>query len=118
MSYAFHDIRNIVYPYLDDLMTHSKIRQDHLTHLRAIFDRFHFYKIWINPHKCVFLVESGRLLGFIISKDGIHLDPLKVQAILDFPLLASLNQLQSLQGKEKFLRLFITNYAEIIKGFT
>jgi hypothetical protein len=37
MSYAFHDIKHIVQPYLDDLPTHSIRRVDHPTHLRAIF---------------------------------------------------------------------------------
>ena len=30
MSYVFHDIKNIVQPYLDNLPTHSLKRQDHL----------------------------------------------------------------------------------------
>jgi hypothetical protein len=58
MSYAFHDIKHIVQPYLDDILTHSMHRSDHLTHLRAIFLRCHFYRICLNPHKCVFCVES------------------------------------------------------------
>jgi hypothetical protein len=33
MPYAFHDINNIVYPYLDDLPVHSMHRSDHPTHL-------------------------------------------------------------------------------------
>jgi hypothetical protein len=37
MSYAFHDIKNIVQLYLDDLPTYSMCHQDHPTHLRAIF---------------------------------------------------------------------------------
>jgi hypothetical protein len=37
MSYAFHDIKHIVQPYLDDLPAHSMPRVDHPTHLRAIF---------------------------------------------------------------------------------
>jgi hypothetical protein len=37
MSYAFHDIKHIVQPYLDDLPTHSMHRVDHPIHLRAIF---------------------------------------------------------------------------------
>ena len=39
MSYAFHDIRHIVQPYLDDLPAHSAKRQDHPSHLRGIFLR-------------------------------------------------------------------------------
>lgn len=40
MSYAFHDIKHIVQPYLDDLPTHSPKRHDHTDHLREIFLRF------------------------------------------------------------------------------
>jgi hypothetical protein len=117
MSYAFHDIKHIAEPYLDDLPAHSSNRPDHIDHLRAIFLRCRFYRIRLNPHKCIFAVESGRLLGFIVSKDGIRVDPLKIKAILALPPPTNLTQLQSLQGKANFLRRFICNYAEITKGF-
>jgi hypothetical protein len=118
MSYAFHDIKHIIQPYLDDLPTHSMHRVDHPTHLRAIFICYQFYRIHLNPHKCVFCVESSRLLGFIVSRQGIQVDTLKVEAILNLPPPSTLRQLQSLQGKANFLRRFIPNYAEITRGFT
>jgi hypothetical protein len=71
MSYTFHDIKHIVQPYLVDLPAHSMRRQDHPTHLRAIFVCCHYYHIRLNPHKCVFCVESSRLLGFIMFLHGI-----------------------------------------------
>ena len=98
MSYAFHDIKHIVQPYLDDLPAHSLRRKDHPTHLRAIFMRCRYYKIRLNPHKCVFYVQSGRLLGFFVSKQGICVDPSKVEAIINLPPPSSLRQLQSFQG--------------------
>jgi len=118
MSYAFHDIKHIVQPYLDDLPAHSLQRADHPVHLRAIFMRCRHYRIRLNPHKCVFCIEVGRLLGFVVSKAGIRVDPSKVEAIVHLPPPSSLRQLQSLQGKANFLRRFIPNYAEITKGFT
>jgi hypothetical protein len=45
-------------------------------------------------------------------------DPIKVEAILNLPPPSTLCQLQSLQGKAKFLHRFIPNYAEITRGFT
>jgi hypothetical protein len=117
MSYTFHDIKHIVQPYLDDLPAQSPKRSDHVDHLRQIFIRCRYYNIHLNPHKCIFVVESGRLLGFIVSRFGIRVDPLKVEAIIDFPPPTSVIQLQSLQGKENFLRRFVANYAEITKGF-
>jgi hypothetical protein len=81
MSYAFHDIKKIVEAYLDDLAAHSRKRADHPAHLRAIFDRCRKYKTRLNPLKCNFCVVTGRLLGSIISKHGIMVDPFKVEAI-------------------------------------
>ena len=78
MNYAFHDIKHIVQPYLDDLPAHSRKRSVHPQNLRAIFLRCRHYKIRLNPHKCVFCVGSGRLIGFVVSKYGIQLDPIKV----------------------------------------
>jgi hypothetical protein len=104
MSYAFHDIKHIVQPYIDDLPTHSMHRQDHLGHLRAIFLRCQYYHIRLNPHKCVFCVKYGRLLCFIVSMHGIRVDLLKVEAIINLPPPSTLHQLQSLQGKVNFLQ--------------
>ena len=77
MNFSFHDIKAIFEPYLDYLPAHSP-------------------KIRTNPHKCVFCVESGRLLGFIVSNKGIQVDPLKVEAIVNLPPPRSIRQLQSL----------------------
>ena len=52
-----------------------------------------------------------------MSLHGIQVDPLKVEGILNLPPLSTLCQLQSLQGKENFLRRFIPHYEEINKGF-
>jgi hypothetical protein len=62
-------------------------------------------------------VTSGRLLGFIVSTKGIMVDPLKVEEITQFPPPCTIRQLQSLQGKVNFLRCFVPNYANIMKGF-
>ena len=98
MSYAFHDIKSIVQLYLDDLPTKSRWHQDHMAHLWQIFVHCRYYHIWLNPHKCIFGVELDRLLGFIVANDGIHVDPLKVEAITKLPPPRTILQLQRLQG--------------------
>ena len=78
MNYAFHDIKHIIQSYLDNLPARSQKQTNHLQHLRAIFLCCRHCKIWLNFHKCVFCFGYGRLLGFVLSKDGIRLDPSKV----------------------------------------
>jgi hypothetical protein len=117
MSFSFHDLKHIVEAYIDDLASQSHKRDDHPTHLRFIFERCRYYRIHLNPNKCSFCVTSGHILGFIVSTIGIMVDPLKVEAIVQFPPSCTVPQLQSLQGNANFLRHFITNYVEITKGF-
>ena len=62
-------------------------------------------------------MKSGRLLGFIVSKEGIRVNPLKVEAILQLSPLKNIRHLQCLQGMAKFLRRFIVNFANLTRGF-
>ena len=102
MNFSFHDMKSIVEPYLDDLPAHSQKRIYHPDHLHLIFERCRHYKIHLNPHKYVFYVELGRLLGFIVSSKGIQVDPLKFKAIVNLPPPHSTENLKSLQGSPTF----------------
>jgi hypothetical protein len=117
MYFAFHDLKHIVEAYLDDLASRSQTRMDHPMHLQLIFEHCRYFRIRLNPNKCIFCVTSRRLLGFIVSTIGIMVDPLKVEAIIQLPPPRKILQLQSLQGKANFLRCFIAKYVEITKGF-
>ena len=37
----------------------------------------------LNPQKCVFGVESGKFIGFMVNHRGIEANPAKIQALLD-----------------------------------
>jgi len=117
MMFSFHDLKHIVEAYLYDLATHSHKRAHHLLHLHLVSKRCHFYRIRLNPHKCIFCMTYGHLLGFIVSTKGIMVDLLKVEEITQFPPPHTIRQLKSLKGKENFLRHFVLNYANTMKGF-
>ena len=117
MNFTFHYLKHIVEAYLDDLAAHSRKKANHSTHLHLVFERCHYYRIYLNPHKCIFCVRFGCLLGFLFSKTRIMVDQLKVEEILRFPPPRTIRQLQGLQGKTNYLRQFIVNYANITKGF-
>ena len=69
----------------------------------------------MNPAKSVFGVTEGKLLGHIISKDGIKIDPERIEAIQKILLPHNLKSLQYFLGKTNFIRRFIPNYAKIAK---
>jgi hypothetical protein len=59
----------------------SQKRGDLLDDLKETFDNLHKYKMMINPKKCVFGVSSGKLLGYMVSSQGIDVNPTMVEAI-------------------------------------
>ena len=68
--------------YVDDLCVYSKQRSDHLLQLKLIFEKCQTYRICLNPDKCAFMVRQGKILGHIVSKNGISTDQDKIQVIL------------------------------------
>jgi hypothetical protein len=73
------------------------------------------YAISLNPKKSIFGVYKGKLLGHIISKDGITIDPSRFEAIKKIPLPKDKKSLQSFFGQINFVGRFILNFAEIVK---
>ena len=57
----------------------------HLGHIRLCLQRCREVSFSLNPLKCAFAVRSGKLLGHIISQEGIVVDPDKVTAIMQAP---------------------------------
>eukprot|EP00253_Pinus_taeda_P022674 PITA_22674 len=116
MDIAFaKEIHDFLVVYLDDLTPFSKSNQEHLKHLRKIFITCRKYDISLNPKKSLFALEEGKFLGHIISKDGIRIDPERIQAILQIPYPRNTKELQAFLGKINFLRRFIPNLAELIR---
>jgi hypothetical protein len=70
--------------FLDDFMVYSDM-ESHLQKLGLCFQKCREYGISLNLNKCAFMVVSGMILGFIVSKEGKLLDPKKIQAIVNMP---------------------------------
>lgn len=67
--------------YVDDIILKSKRVKDLPIDMCETLDKIRRAGICLNPKKCVFGVPSKKCLGFIVSKQGIEVDPKKIQAI-------------------------------------
>jgi hypothetical protein len=65
--------------YLDDITVYSASDEEHLKHLRRAFQKCRKFRISLNPKKSNFTMEEGKLLGHIISKEGIKVDPIELR---------------------------------------
>ena len=67
--------------YLDDVIVFSKHRSGHIFYLRKVFERCGKYGVSLNPKMRIFSITQGILLGCVVSKHGIMIDPERTQAI-------------------------------------
>ncbi|XP_020686424.1 uncharacterized protein LOC110102428 [Dendrobium catenatum] len=74
---------NFCVVYFDDILVYSSCLEDHLNHLKQIFDCLRSNKLFLNESKCEFAVHEVHFLGFILSAAGVHMDPRKISAILE-----------------------------------
>ena len=101
--------------YLDDITIFSKKRGEHAFHLKQIFKRCRKYGISLNPKKCVFAVMEGKLLGHIVSKKGISIDPERIKAIEQIPLPHNKKGMQYFMGNINFVHRFVPDFAQTVK---
>jgi hypothetical protein len=74
-----------------------------------------YYMDFLHPKKCLFVVTKGKLLGHIVCKEIIYIDPQRVKAINELNPPSSKKGVQSFFGKINFVQRFVPDYASIVK---
>ncbi len=70
----------------------------HLEKLKKCFLKCREFGISLNLEKCAFMVFSGTILGFTVSKEGKIMDPKKVKALINMPIPTTPQQIQVFNG--------------------
>ena len=81
MVLIFHGL-SYVFVYMDNIIIFSKDGENHEEQVREVLRRLTQANLRVNPTKCHFDQTTIRILGHIVSPDGIALDPEKLQRIL------------------------------------
>lgn len=107
-------INKIVVVYLDDITIYSKKRKIHYHDLKQILERCIKYGISLNPKRSYFALREGKLLGFIVSKEWIYIDPNRIKAISNIPLPHNKKSMKSFLGQINFVKRFVPNFSQIV----
>jgi predicted aspartyl protease len=70
--------------YLDDILIYSDNELEHELHVKKVLQRLIDAGLQADIKKCEFGVTKTKFLGFIVSTDGIEVDPAKVSVIQDW----------------------------------
>jgi hypothetical protein len=75
---------NFVVCYLDDILIFSKNEKDHEKHVRMVLQKLRDGGLYVKLEKCVFHQPQVEFLGYIISSEGLSMDPKKIQTIMEW----------------------------------
>ena len=123
----FIDLMNHVFsPYLEkfvvvfiyNILIYSKHEKKHVEHLRIMLQTLWQEKLYAKLGKCEFLLESVAFLDHIISREGISVDPSKIQPVKDWPFLKSVIEIKSFIGLAKYYRRFVQDFSKIVAPLT
>jgi hypothetical protein len=112
MSTIFHDLP-YTFPYLDNLPIGSKSWNDHKQHIIVIIDRLNKANLKIKSSSFKIGQSHIKLLGHLVSVNGVGIDPAKLQAIASWERPVTGRELQQFLGFAVFIRSNIRNFSEI-----
>jgi hypothetical protein len=73
---------------------------------------------FLKQSKCAFGTSEVEYLGHLVGKDGIRVDPKKIEAMQYWPHPKTLKSLHGFLGLTRYYRKFVKNYGKIVAPLT
>ena len=112
------EVDKFVVVFIDDILIYLENEADHAKHLRIVVSRLREHKLYAKFSTCEFWLSKVPFLGHILSRDGISIDPSKVQEVMDWKAPTSVHEVRSFLGLAGYYHRFIPDFSKIAKPMT
>lgn len=112
------DLEPYVYPYLDDFLVLTKSFDQHMEVLSELRNRLTNAGLTISSQKSFLLMKQTSYVGYIISEEGIQVNPDRMKPIMEFPIPKNLKAVRRFLGMTGWYRRFIPNFSDETKAIT
>lgn len=119
MNQVFHPLNghcDVVY--FKYILVYSTTIEEHLQHLKKVFEILREQQLFANIKKCHFLTDKETFLGFIISKEGVQMDPEKIEVIINWQTPSTIHEARGFHGLTSFYKRFVRKFRIIISPLT
>ena len=104
--------------FIDDILVYSQSKTEHEQHLRLVLQRLREHRLYAKFSKCEFWLPQVTFLGHIVSKEGILVDPSKIEAVRDWPRPSNVPEVRSFLGLAGYYRRFVEGFSRIATTLT
>jgi len=99
--------------FIDDILVYSKTVEEDAEHLRTALKTLEEHKLYAKFKKCDFWMEKVHFLRHVISKEGVSVDPSKVEAVINWPRHTSIIEIRSFLRMARYCRRFVKGFSRI-----
>ena len=96
--------------FIDNILVYSKDQEDHDTHLQVVLETLRKEQLYVKMSKCEFWLKEVSFLRHIVSKEGIRVDPRKIEVILEWKPPRSVTKVRSFLGLVSYYRRFVKGF--------
>ncbi|KAL8133843.1 hypothetical protein AgCh_009056 [Apium graveolens] len=124
---AFMDLMNRVYKeyldkfvivFIDDILIYSKNLEDHAVHLQIALHKLREKQLYAKFSKCEFWLMEVQFLSHVISKEGIKVDPVKIEAVSKWEQPKTPTEIRSFLGLAGYYQRFVKDFSKIASPLT
>ncbi|GKD87253.1 putative reverse transcriptase domain-containing protein [Tanacetum coccineum] len=112
------DKDKFVIVFIDDILIYSCNKKKHEEHLKVILELLKKEELYAKFSMCEFLINTVKLLGYVIDSSGIHVDPTKIEAIKNWASPTAPSEIRQFLGLTRYYRRFIEGFSKIEKPMT
>lgn len=98
--------------YLNDILIWSNDLTEHRKVIHEVLNRLQEYNLYLRPEKCEFEKSQVEYLGLVISEGHVRMDPVKVEAVTNWPIPRNLRNVRAFIGFANFYRQFIKDFSK------
>ena len=117
MNGLFHEEINEghVIIYMDDILIFTETLEEHRRIVQKVLQKLRENKLYLKHNKCTFEQEEVEYLGLLVSHVKVQMDPVKTEAVVEWPTPKVKRDVQQFLGFVNLYRWFIQRFARISK---
>lgn len=102
-----------VFVFIDDIIIVSPTFEQHISLLVRVMEKLKLANLTINFEKSQFFRKQLKYLGYVVDSNGLHADPEKVEAIVNYPAPKNRKEVRRFLGTASWYRRFIPNFSTL-----
>ena len=104
--------------FIDDILMYSKDAQEYEHHLNIVLQIMREKQLFAKLSKCDFWLKEVSFLGHIVSVEHIRVDPVKIEAVMNWKPPRNVTDVRSFLGLASYYRRFVQGFSVIAFSFT